>query len=223
MGLVSVSEASQKLGISKEAIHNRIRRGTLECVVVDNIKMVDVSKIKIKSKTVKAVNETKDSNQINDFLLEQNKELKDKIISLELETKSLRDKREEQLILEKQKIESIYKQKDEQLKTVLQVVTSKLLEAKSFTNDLNSNIENDIDTLISDKQDEDIIDIEPQTLISLKKFLKLKGYSDKRIVAIKDRFKKLDKDDDRLIHKKGKIYIDPSKFDYSQLLKKGKH
>ena len=223
MGLVSVSEASQKLGISKEAIHNRIRRGTLECVVVDNIKMVDVSKIKIKSKTVKAVNETKDSNQINDFLLEQNKELKDKIINLELETKSLRDKREEQLILEKQKIESIYKQKDEQLKTVLQVVTSKLLEAKSFTNDLNSNIENDIDTLISDKQDEDIIDIEPQTLISLKKFLKLKGYSDKRIVAIKDRFKKLDKDDDRLIHKKGKIYIDPSKFDYSQLLKKAKH
>ena len=221
MGLVSVSEASEQLGISKEAIHNRIRRGTLECVVVDNIKMVDLDKIKTKSRNTK--NQTKDTNEINSFLLEQNTELKEKIAILELETKKLRDKREEQLILEKQKIESIYKQKDEQLKAVLQVVTSKLLEAKSFTKELNTNIENDIDNLISNANDEEIIDIEPQTLISLKKFLKLKSYSEKRIEKIKKRFKKLDKKDKRVIYKKGKIYIDPSKYDYSELLKKDKH
>ncbi|MDT8339670.1 MAG: DNA-binding protein, partial [Sulfurimonas sp.] len=43
MTKLSISDAADKLGVSKEAIHNRIRRGSLQSVVEDGVKLVILS------------------------------------------------------------------------------------------------------------------------------------------------------------------------------------
>lgn len=40
MSKLTVADAAKKLGVSKEAIHNRIRRGSLQSVVEDGVKLV---------------------------------------------------------------------------------------------------------------------------------------------------------------------------------------
>jgi len=46
MQKMNIAEASEFFGISKEAIHNRIRRGSLVSVVEDGVKFVMVDKNK---------------------------------------------------------------------------------------------------------------------------------------------------------------------------------
>ena len=38
MKKLTIAEAASDIGISKEAIHNRIRRGSLNCVIENGIK-----------------------------------------------------------------------------------------------------------------------------------------------------------------------------------------
>ena len=47
MSKLTVADAAIKLGVSKEAIHNRIRRGSLESVVENDVKLViiDIKKV----------------------------------------------------------------------------------------------------------------------------------------------------------------------------------
>ena len=44
MSKVTIHDAAELLGVSKEAIHNRIRRGSLQSVVEDGIKLVILDK-----------------------------------------------------------------------------------------------------------------------------------------------------------------------------------
>ena len=44
MTKLTISDAAEKLGVSKEAIHNRIRRGSLESVIENGVKFVLISK-----------------------------------------------------------------------------------------------------------------------------------------------------------------------------------
>ena len=43
---LTILDAAEKLGISKEAIHNRIRRGSLKSVVENGVKFVFISEEK---------------------------------------------------------------------------------------------------------------------------------------------------------------------------------
>jgi len=43
MSKMSIAEAAEFFGISREAIHNRIRRGSLESLIEDGVKLVEVS------------------------------------------------------------------------------------------------------------------------------------------------------------------------------------
>ena len=61
MKKVSVSEAAEFFGVSKEAIHNRIRRGSLEVAVVDGIKMVVINPTKVTKSVRKTVVSSKAS------------------------------------------------------------------------------------------------------------------------------------------------------------------
>ena len=115
------------------------------------------------------------------------------------------------LIQERVKIEEIYKQKDEQLKGILSALSSKfMLNAPIDEVQEINHVEADIE-----------IDDEPtkqSELVSLKKYLKDGGFSDKKVQKIKDRFKKRAKKDNRIIILGKKYYIDLIKYDYSDLL-----
>ena len=124
----------------------------------------------------------------------ENQLLKEKIEQLELKIDKLIDDKEQMLINERNKIEAIY----------LEVINTKLLLENSKTV---------------------VHDVEPckflnknNKLVELKKYLKTLDITSKKKKAIKDRFSKIYDNDIRLIKQNGKLFLDFSKYDYSDLL-----
>jgi len=217
---MNITDAALKLGVSKEAIHNRIRRGSLESVVEDGVKYVllkedsfTTNKQAPKRANTKVVSEP--DARYYKLLEEQNERLQQKVDKLEGETKSLREQKEQMLVQERIRIEQIYKDKDEQLKNILNAISSKFLlnsPSDEFILESEELVEAEIEPLQS------AYDEESSALISLKKYLKDNNYSDKKSKKIKDRFKKAAKKDSRIVTVGKKHYIDTGKFDYSDLI-----
>lgn len=205
---LTILDAAEKLGISKEAIHNRIRRGSLKSVVENGVKFVFISEEKNASMqplrtTVKKVSVHSDERYYN-FLEEQNAKLQQKVESLQSETRALRDQKEQMLIEERKKIEQIYKDKDEQLKSIINAISSKFI--------LNAPQE-PLEAEIEHIQKEDAA--EEKRVVPLGKYLKSKNFSKKKRAKIKDEFKARAQDDPRVIEIDKKYYIDLQKYDYS--------
>lgn len=203
MKKLSVAEAAEYFGVSKEAIHNRIRRGSLEVVVEKGIKMVLLDGTK---KTAPLRKQTqvasKNDERYYKLLQEQNEKLQAKVEKLESETRSLRDQKELMLIEERKKIEAIYKEKDEQLKSILSTLSSQLMLTQPK------------------EQKDEAIEVEVSAKpISLKKHLKGMDISAKKIEKIKARFSKKASSDERITTIGKKIYIDVIKYDYSDLIR----
>ena len=220
MPKMSIADAAEYFGVSREAIHNRIRRGSLEAVVEDGVKLVEVSKTakprRATSRTSTAKINVSDSRYYK-LLEEQNAKLQARVETLEGETRSLRDQKELMLIEERIKIEQIYKDKDEQLKNILSSLTSQFM--------LNSPAEVSEVPKIEEETLEAEIEIETKTelkseskVISLKKYLKINKISEKKAKKIKAKFKKEAQRDNRIITIGKKHYINLSKYDYENLL-----
>jgi hypothetical protein len=209
---MTIEKAAEFFGVSKEAIHNRVRRGSLKSVIQNGVKFVMIEKNQTKTTNTNK-NQAKDTDNPQEgkyykFLEEQNTKLQNRVEVLESETRTLRDQKEQMLIQEREKIEQIYKDKDEQLKNILGVISSKFM--------LNAPLQTEqVEHLDAE------IEVEEETkssVISLKKHLKQLKISDKKTQKIKKRFKKSAKKDERIIIIGNKYYVDISKYDYSDLL-----
>lgn len=209
MSKLSVAEAAEKFKVSKEAIHNRIRRGSLDCVIEHGTKYVLIDE------PATPVQEPSDTKYYS-YIEEENTQLKDKIKELEKQNLNLREQKEQMLIQEKKKIEQIYKERDEQLKQVLNTITSKFLPHMD-TQHMTQSVQEVVDVEDTSIEVDDVAAIESEPM-SLKKFLKLKAYKPGKHQRVKNRFKRLVGVDSRVIRKKGKIFIDPLKYDYRDLL-----
>lgn len=205
MPKLTVAEAAQHFNVSKEAIHNRIRRGTLDCVIEHGVKYVVVGET--------GVPKPSDDSRYYDYIEKENERLKTRIEQLENETKTLREQREQMLIAEKQKIEQIYKERDEQLKNVLQVVASKFLS--------HMNVDNVIEEAVTAEVIEERPEMpEAEELVSLKEFLKLKQFKKKHKEKVRSRFEKHRGNDERIIEKAdGRLYLNLGRYDYTDLLR----
>ena len=214
MNKMNVAEAAEFFGVSKEAIHNRIRRGSLVSEVVDGQKYVIID---AKSKTT-ANNKKTTSTRSNiakvdskyyGYLEEQNIKLQDKVEKLEGETRSLRDQKEQMLIDERIKIENIYKEKDEQLKNIINMISSNLmLESRPNIDD--DSVEAEIETL--EVHSEAVL---KENWTPLKKFLKSLDYKKTKRKKIERSFyKRAKKGDESVLLKDKKCYIDLDKFAY---------
>lgn len=222
MASMTIADAAEYLGISREAIHNRIRRGSLEVSLIEGVKYVDVnvtsksiSPAKVKKAPTKIVSTQNAQERYYKLLEEQNAQLQVKVEKLEGETRTLRDQKEDMLIQERIKIEQIYKDKDEQLKNLLHTISSQfMLHAPLVTQEehLDAELEEVAEVIES-------VEEEKATLISLKKHLKKHEYSQSKQVKIKARFTKKAKKDDRIIVVGNKVYINIAKYDYSDLIK----
>lgn len=216
MSKLTVSDAAEKLGVSKEAIHNRIRRGSLHSVVENGIKLVVLSKEENAHVAAKKVNSQKSVHHGDDkyykFLEDQNAKLQQKVENLEGETRSLRDQKEQMLIEERIKIENIYKEKDEQLKNIINAISSKFMLNAPQGAHISVNDE-PFEAEIQEKEPKE--SIESRRLISLNKYLKSRDFSKKKISKIKEKFEISSKDDPRIITIGKKYYIDLQKYDYS--------
>lgn len=200
MGKMTVAEAAQHFNVSKEAIHNRIRRGTLDCIIDHGVKYVVIGE--------QGVANSGGDNRYHEYIEQENERLKERIADLEGETKTLRMQREEMLIAEREKIERIYKERDEQLRNVLQVVASKILTQATMQ------------SVIEEALPAEVIEEKDDEFVPLKTFLKLKRYKSDQKAKVKARFKKAAENDSRIVIKKGKLYVCPQRYDYSDFLKK---
>ena len=206
---MSVNDAAVHFGVSKEAIHNRIRRGSLEVVMQNGIKMVvldasnTVARSKARSRTTKNSEHT---DKYYKLLEEQNAKLQSRVEVLEGETRTLRDQKELMLIEERTKIEQIYKDKDEQLKNVLSTLSSQFMLSSPELVEAET-LEVEIDESTNESSP-----------VSLKKYLKSTPFSEKKREKIKAKFKKRAQKDERIITKGNKLYLDPTKYDYSDLI-----
>lgn len=213
MTKLTVAEAAEHFNVSKEAIHNRVRRGTLNAIIENNQKYILIeSSAPIKAKSEKPDN----NNKYYDYIERENELLKSKVALLEDETKSLRNQREQMLIDERIKIEQIYKERDEQLKNVLQVVENKFLAHFDKTTEPQS-----VEAEIVEINDVDLKkDDERAKPMALKEFLKDQRVKDKNLKKIKKRFEKaVDKQDKRVLIKKGKLYVMPTSYNYTDFFK----
>ncbi len=130
MQKVSINEAAQILGVSKEAVYNRIRRNTLKYVVEGDSKFVLLDKDLKQTKTnttKKTIRSTQKDERYIELLKQTIEELKQRVSKLEREKTELILQKEELLIQARKDVENIYKDKDKQLKQLLTVVTKPLL------------------------------------------------------------------------------------------------
>jgi hypothetical protein len=208
---MNVADVAEFYGVSKEAIHNRIRRGSLQSVVEDGVKLVLIdkhAKTNVANRTVTRKVSVSQDDRYYKLLEEQNAKLLSRVEVLESETRTLRDQKEQMLIEERIKIEQIYKEKDEQLKNILGAISSQFM--------LNATVKNGIEE--AEHVEAEISEEEPSNFISLKKYFKQNNYSDKQIKKAIKKFKKIAKKDERIIVNEKKYYIDLNKYDYSDLL-----
>ena len=203
---MTIEEAARHFGISKEAIHNRIRRGTLKALVENDVKYVLVDPDAKQRSTQTHKTAAGSGAGFTNYLQEQNRELQQKIEKLEAETRRLREEKEQLLIEERRRIEQIYKEKDEQLKNILNAISSKfLLEAKPMREEEHFEAE--------------IEETPEPTIISLKKFLKKANLSEKKREKIFKKIKKRAKKEKRFLLQGSKIYLDLDRYDYHDILR----
>lgn len=206
MKKMTIADAAEYFNVSKEAIHNRIRRGSLDCIVDNGVKYVAVESAKNGGST----NIASDA-RYTQYIEQENERLREKVDVLEKETSRLRDQREQMLIDERIKVEQIYKERDAQLRNVLHVVATKFLAHASV-----DDVMEEAKTV--DAINADVVEGDSEEWVSLKSFLKLKRYNDKEKKKIKNRFEALRENDGRLTIRNGKVFLNPSKYDYSDLL-----
>lgn len=203
MKKMTIAEAAEHFGVSKEAIHNRVRRGSLNCIVENGVKYVAVETAKGGNQAASLANDSR----YTQYIEQENERLRERVDVLEKETGRLRDQREQMLIDERIKVEQIYKERDAQLRSVLHVVATKFLS--------HANVDKVMEE--ADAINADVIDAEEEW-ISLKAFLKLKRIKDKEKKKIKNRFEAIKELDERISVRGEKIFLNPSQHDYSDLL-----
>ncbi len=155
----------------------------------------------------------------------ENQHLKERIQELESKIDKLIDDKEQMLREERTRIEHLYQSKDEQLKTVLELINTKLQLTQSkqiepVTEELHHVDVEQEDTydLPTEQEHFDKGDLNPHK-ISLRKYLKNIGLEPLEKRIIKRRFAGAYGSDIRVLQHNGEFYLDLLKFDYSDLLK----
>lgn len=126
---LTVIEAAKLLGVSKEAIYNRLRRGSLQSVVENGVKYILLTKSSLKEGTPARKIPSSTESAYVELLKLQLEEMKLKNEKLEGDKERLIADKERLLIESKEKIEMIYKERDEQLKAILTLANRQIIHA----------------------------------------------------------------------------------------------
>jgi len=135
----------------------------------------------------------------------ENQQLKEKIVQLEEKIDKLIDDKEQMLRDEMSKIEQVYSTKDEQLKNILELINTKMIQEREETI-------HEVETLGEPKKKT------KEEIVELKEYLKTLDLESYQRKVVKKRFLAVVDKDIRVIKQNGKLYLNFSKYDYSDLL-----
>lgn len=142
-----VAKVAEILGISKEAVYNRLRRGTLQSVERDGEKLVIIEPTKSTKQTSKKTTNPKNNesqapirDEFVEFLIGELAELKSQNQQL-LEGKERLFKEKEQMLIDsKNEISAIYKDRDEKLMAFLSALKNPNLSSPEPSKKLGENL-----------------------------------------------------------------------------------
>ncbi len=202
---LTIDEYSQQFKMSKEMVNSKIRAKKLNYIIDSGETLIIVDnpvKSEPKQKQVVATQSAKTTvATVLTLYKRENHYLKQKINQLEDKIDRLIGDKEQMLRDERDKIEQIYENKDEQLKHVLELINAKMLHEQQKTETLH---------LVEHNDEVQIIEV--------KTYLKTLDLKSSQRKSIKRRFESIAKKDIRIIEQNGKLYLDFSKYDYSDLL-----
>ena len=209
---LTIDEYSTYFKMSKEMIKSKIKEKRLDYLIEDGVTYIvathyaddkkDNFPTKLDERPRRATVAT-----VLSLYQKENQHLKDKIALLEEKIDKLIDDKEQMLRDELNKIEQVYSNKDEQLKNILELINAKL------TMEQNPPLLNDMQN-----SKKEILDIENSDFVELKEYLKNLDLKPNQKKKIKKRFLASNNNDVRIIQQNGKLYLDFSKYDYSDLL-----
>lgn len=215
----SIDEYAKTFKMSKEMIHNKLKSKRLNYIIEGGITYIIVPKSALSEEKQRDIQSTQHTSaalsipttktsvgMIIALYQKENNHLKLKVKELEAKIDSLVNDKEQMLIAERNRIEEIYTSKDEQLKNILEVLSTKLMLSQNST-------VHDVDATVSNT-----IPFSTSGLIELKRYLKFIGIGSEGRKAVRGRFSDRYGSDVRIIQKEGEFYVDLSKYDYTDLL-----
>jgi hypothetical protein len=218
----SIDEYAKTFKVSKEMIHNKLKTKRLNYIIEGGVTYIIVPKSSLSGTQKSEIHEASTTKpepaappsvaktsigMVISLYQKENFHLKLKIKELEAKIDLLVSDKEQMLIAERNRIEEIYTTKDEQLKSILEVLSSKLMLSQN-------NTVHDVDAIAQNTT----IPHSNNGLIELKRYLKFIGIGSDGRKAIRNRFSERYGSDVRIIQKEGEFYVDLSKYDYADLL-----
>jgi len=202
---LTIEEYSQQFKMSKEMVNSKLRARKLNYIIENSqtFILIDDAKGQVTNKVITKATPNNKTTVATVLTLykRENHYLKLKIDKLEEKIDRLINDKEQMLRDERDKIEQIYENKDAQLKNVLELINAKMLHEQDK-----------IETL-------HLVDASDETqIIDLKSYLKTLDLKQSQRKSIKKRFESVAKKDIRIIEQNGKLFLDFSKYDYSDLL-----
>ena len=208
---ITIEEYAKKFKMSKEMVASKIRQKKLNFTIKNGETLIEIPDEKPSTAVIQKPQQQIQKNiaqkatvaTVLGLYKRENNYLKQKIEQLEAKIDKLIDDKEQMLKAERDRIEGIYTTKDEQLKNILELINEKMLHEQK-QNSTVYEIEHSAD--------------ESTKIVELKTYLKTLDLKSSQRKNIKHRFEEALHEDIRIIEQNGKIYLDFSKYDYSDLL-----
>jgi hypothetical protein len=222
---LTIDEYSHHFKMSKEMINSKLRGKKLNYIIEDGVTYIIVLKSSLEEEKQAQIDEAKKESlkepqmqttaiakpkttvaMVLGLYQKENQQLKEKIVQLEQKIDKLIDDKERMLRDEMSKIEQVYNEKDMQLKTILELLNAKFLAQKTQTI-------HEAEPLVQAKQV-----VNKEEIVELKAYLKTLELEPYQRKIIKKRFLAVYNEDIRLIKQNGNIFLNFSKYDYTDLL-----
>jgi hypothetical protein len=230
---LTLDEYSKHFRMSKEMINSKLRNKRLNYIIENGITYIIVTKSSLDAEKITELHKEQTQAKEQPLPKEQaqatsiakpkttvamvlglyqreNQQLKEKIVQLEAKIDKLINDKEQMLRDEMSKIEQVYSAKDEQLKNILELINTKLIAERAETIHEVETLESTPAAAQHTKKEDEIIE--------LKEYLKTLDLEHYQKKVIKKRFLAVYNEDIRIIKQNGKLYLNFSKYDYSDLL-----
>ena len=215
---ITIDEYSQRYKMSKEMIRAKIRAGRLKHAVIDGTVYIQMPQTATPP-TQTTSNPSVTANAIIAMYQKENAHLKAKIDTLEQKIDRLIEDKERMLRDERDRVEAIYVSRDEQLKTVLELVNTKLMQER-FSH-IPESTQPTQPPEPSAKKLQSVLAIQPlpsEGRIELLRFLEAHQYDPSQIKTVLKRFARAYGNDIRVVQQNGEFVLDFAKYDYADLL-----
>jgi uncharacterized protein YktA (UPF0223 family) len=221
----TIDEYSKRFRMSKEMVRSKLQEKRLNYIIEEGVTYIIVPRSTLGEPHLRAIEEgvanesrpkaapaARPKTTVGTIIAlyqKENRQLKEKILQLEAKIDGLIADKEQMLRDERDRIEQVYSNKDEQLKNILELINTKLMLSEQPT-------VHDVDL----SQDEPIDAAwDHESFVELRHYLKNLDLKSAERKAIRRRFAEAYGSDVRVIQQNGQFYLDFSKYDYTDLLR----